>query len=134
MNKFDIALDSARKEWCIVTTPKLAPLVTSKIREKARNIIKKGIKTRVIIDSNTDEATRKLLDRLDHSNKFLEARQISDAFLVPYRIVDEEVWITLTKETESGLPWFLWTDAPNIVKFYKKNFERAWESPAAKSL
>ncbi len=134
MNKFEAALEKAKHEWCIVTTPKLAPKVIDLIRESAKNLKNRGIKTRVIIDSHTDEATRNILDRLGRANDFLITKQSSDAFLVPYRIVDDEVWIQLTKETESGIPWFLWTDSISIFNFYKRNFEESWESSAAKPL
>lgn len=133
-NKFDVAFEKARKDFCIVTTPKLAPRMINIIRERAEILEKRGVKIRVIIESSADEATRNLLDKLDRALDCLIAKQMADAFLVPYRIIDDEVWITLTKETESGTPWFLWTDAPNIVKFYRKNFEKSWESPAAKPL
>ncbi len=134
INKFEAALEKAKHEWCIVTTPKLAPKIIDLIRERAKDLKNRGIKTRIIIDSHTDEATRKILDRLDRGNEFLITKQISDALLVPYRIVDDEVWIQLTKETESGIPWFLWTDSISIFNFYKRNFEESWESPAAKPL
>jgi len=134
-NKFDTSFDRARKQFCVVSTPDLAPNIINIISERARAIAKKGVETRIIIESSVDEATRKFLDKVDRAHDCIIAKQVRDATLVPYRIFDdEEVWISLKKEIKSGTPWFLWTDAPNIVKFYKKSFERLWTSPEAKSL
>lgn len=134
-NRFDAAFENARKEFSVVTTPELAPLVVSKIREQTSALAGRGIRTRVIIDSSADADTKNLLEKLDPTNKFLISKQVSDANLLPYRIFDDrEVLIIITRGDKSGLPYFLWTDAPDIVKFYRKNFERLWKSPAAKPL
>ncbi len=133
--KFDVSFDKARKEFCVVSNPDLAPNITNYISERARSIAKKGVVTRIIIESSVDEATRKFLDKVDRAHDCIIAKQVRDATLIPYRIFDDkEVWISLKKQMQSGTPWFLWTDAPNIVKFYKKSFERLWNSPEAKSL
>lgn len=134
-NNFDSAFEKAKKEFCLVTTPTIAPRTVNLIRERVWSLAKKGVKTRVIIESRVPEATRDLLSKLDREHTSLAAKQVVDASLVPYRIVDDkEVWITLKKETKTGTPWFLWTNSHNIVKFYRKNFEETWNDPNAESL
>ena len=134
-NKLEVSFESADKEFCIVTTPKLAPRITNIISGRINTLGKKGVKTRIIIESHTDEATKNLIEKLDRTHSYLTAKQVPKESLVPYRLLDnKEVWIALTKETESGRPCFLWTDAANIVNFYQKNFEKTWKDPNAKRI
>ena len=135
-NKMDLVFEGASREFCIVTTPRLAPRIIHFISERIKMLAKKGAKTRIIIENSAnDDAASNLFGKLKPINGNVVAKQLFRDSLMPYRIIDgKEIWITLTKETESGRPCFLWTNAPNIVKFYRQNFERAWKDKSSKNL
>jgi sugar-specific transcriptional regulator TrmB len=138
-NVFDLSFENAKEEFNVVTTPELAPYLTRILSERIGLLAKKRIKTRIIVDnpSRDFEKTKRIAHGVQSINSkfFLVIKQLPGTFFPPYRVFDDkEAWIMISKETETGHPCFLWTNAPNVVKFYKENFEKAWNDPKAEVL
>jgi sugar-specific transcriptional regulator TrmB len=138
-NVFDLSFENVKEELNLVTTPELAPYITRILNERIGLLAKKRIKTRIIVDnpSRDFEKTKKIVQGLQSINAkfFLVIKQLPGTFFPPYRVFDDkEAWIMISKETETGHPCFLWTNAPNVIKFYKESFEKAWNDPIAKAL
>ena len=138
-NMFDLSFENTKEEFNVVTTTELAPRLIGLMHERVRLLAKRKIKTKIIIDnpSRDFEKTNRIVQVLQSINsKFsLVIKQLPDTFFPPYRVFDDkEAWIMISKETETGHPCFLWTNAPNVIKFYKESFEKAWNDPIAKVL
>jgi sugar-specific transcriptional regulator TrmB len=138
-NMFDLSFENTKGEFNVVTTTELAPRLIGLMHERVRLLAKRKIKTKIIIDnpSRDFEKPKKIVQGVQSTNSkfFLAIKHLSYATFPPYRVFDDkEAWIMISKETETGAPCFLWTNAPNVVKFYKENFEKAWNDPKAEVL
>ena len=138
-NVFDLSFENVKEELNLVTTPELAPYITRILNERIGLLAKKRIKTRIIVDNPSGDfkKAKKIVQGLQSidSKLFLLIKQLPGTFFPPYRVFDDkEAWIMISKETETGHPCFLWTNAPNVIKFYKESFEKAWNDPIAKVL
>jgi sugar-specific transcriptional regulator TrmB len=138
-NKLALSFAKIRRDWSVVTDLTLAPRLLSVFRERIGVLEARGVETRFIVEnpSGSFEAARTVLDGAfgREEAKCFKVKQTFREAMVPFRLFDgKEVWIVLAKETESGQPCFLWTDSPNIVRFYRQNFEKAWIDPEAQTV
>ena len=79
---------------------------------------------------NQNEQAIETIDRLSYGNTKFEARILEKkGKCYPFRIIDQnQVCITKREKTKSGMPHVIWTNAPNVVGFYKENFEALWKT------
>lgn len=137
-NMFDLSFENVKEEFKVVTTPALAPRIIRILAERIKLLTKRKIKTKIIIDNSAGDIKR--IERIAETlqsvhSKFLVIKQLSNQYFPPYRVFDDkEAWIMINKETETGQPCFLWTNSSNVTRFYKDNFEKAWNDPNAEVL
>ncbi|XHH09796.1 MAG: TrmB family transcriptional regulator [Candidatus Bathyarchaeia archaeon] len=132
-NQADVAFGNALSTCDLVINLDLVKPLLSRLLENAQRHNNRGVKIRLIIESplpleNAFATFQKALPK----NVNLTAKYVNKMQPVPYYVIDQtEVWISMEKETEIGLPRVLWTNGKNIVHFFQESFNEAWNKPNA---
>jgi sugar-specific transcriptional regulator TrmB len=132
-NSVHLTFEKTRTEYDLVTTAELLARMYQHLRENFRLLAKRGAKIRIIVENPNDEnSVNKILEEIKPKVGSFTVKIVNKKKPIPYQIFDnEEVWISMKNSTESGLPCTLWTNGPNLVQFFKENFEKTWHSRAA---
>jgi sugar-specific transcriptional regulator TrmB len=132
-NQAELTFANAISSCDLVVTLDLIKTLMSRLSQNFERFNNSNVKVRLIIESPSPlkDALTSLQNALPKNAK-ITAKYVYKKQPVPYYVIDRtEVWISMDKETEAGLPCVLWTKGKNIVSFFQECFNEAWEKPNA---
>jgi sugar-specific transcriptional regulator TrmB len=130
-NLAELTFENMRTECDLVTNLELITRRMRHFRKHFKKLSTKEVKIRIIVENpNNKELVKRTLEKIRPDRGDFAAKLFYKRRPIPYWIIDnKEVWIRRKKLTEAGLHCTLWTNASNIVQFYKESFEKAWNAP-----
>lgn len=135
-NRADLTFGNVSIECDLVINLGLIKPLMRKLRQNFQQLDRNKVKVRIIVENpSDDELVKKILKRAIPKQADITAKLILKNEAIPYYVIDHnEVWISMEKETESGLPCVLWTNSRNMVKFFQDSFDEAWNNTNAVSV
>jgi sugar-specific transcriptional regulator TrmB len=134
-NRATLTFERVKKECDLFFDFEMINGLTSDLKKRFRKI-DKGVKIRIIIKNVENmKAVMSIIKKISHPNNKIEVKIIQDDGSIPYYIFDQrELWVSMEKKTEIGLPCVLWTNDKNMIKFFQYNFNEAWDTPKANTV
>lgn len=135
-NQAELTFGGAISSLDLVVNLDLIKPLMSRLSQNFERFNNAQVKVRLIIESalpleNAQTALQKALPK----NAIITAKYVNKTKPMPYYVIDQaEVWISMEKETDVGLPCVLWTRGKNIVQFFHESFNEAWGKPNAKKI
>jgi sugar-specific transcriptional regulator TrmB len=132
-NRADVLYEEAKIECNIVASIELLTIRGPNFHERFRKATKNGAIIRLIIEApRNEERIESIVERVRPDSDNFTAKFIISKSPKPFQIIDrEEVWISTTLKSESGIPNVLWSNGKNIVTTYIEHFKRKWNSKKA---
>jgi len=134
-NRATLTFEKVKKECDLLFDFELISGLTNELRKRFSKM-DKGVKIRIII-KNVDDMNeiKNIIKKINPSNKNLTVKAIQDDGSIPFYVFDQrELWVSMEKKTEIGLPCVLWTNDRNMIKFFQYTFNQAWNDPHAKTI
>ena len=134
-NRATLTFEQVKKECDLLFDFELIKGLPTELRKRFRKM-DKGVKIRIIVKNVEDmTAIMNIIKRIDPINKSFTVKVIRDDGSIPFYVFDQrELWVSMEKKTEIGLPSVLWTNDKNMIKFFQFTFNRAWNDPQAKTI
>jgi len=134
-NRATLTFERVKKECDLFFDFEMINGLTSDLKKRFRKM-DKGVKIRIIIKNVENmKAVMNIIKKISQPNNKIEVKIIQDDVAIPYYIFDQrELWVSMEKKTEIGLPCVLWTNDRNMIKFFQYNFNEAWDNPKANTV
>lgn len=131
-NITNLTFENMKTEYDLVTTTEMATRMQEQLHDHLRNLAKRGVKIRIILENPNDEnLAKKILEKIKPKSGNFKAKLLFISNSVPFQIFDrKEVWVSTKKVTKSGLPCGVWTNGRNMVQFFRESFEDTWNNHA----
>ena len=134
-NRADLTFGNATKECNLVINFDLIKPLMYKLRQNFQHLDRNCVKVRILVVNCDYELVKKIFKKIIPEQADIVAKLIQKKQAIPYYVIDRnEVWISMEKLTDSGLPCVLWTNSRNMVKFFQDSFEESWNDPNAISV
>lgn len=132
-NRSNITFGNVSKECNLVINLKLIKPLMNRLQQHFQRLEKNKVKIRIIIENSTnDKMLNTILKTTIPKLADIAVKLIIKKEPVPYYVIDhKEVWISMKKETEAGLPCVLWTKGSHMVQFFDESFNETWNNPNA---
>jgi sugar-specific transcriptional regulator TrmB len=132
-NQAELTFGGAISSCDLVVNIDLIKPLMSRLTQNIERFNQASVKVRLIVETLLPlEEAQAALQKALPKNANITAKYINKTKPMPYYVVDnKEVWISMEKETEVGLPRVLWTNGKNIVEFFHESFNDAWNKSSA---
>lgn len=127
-NQAELTFGGANSSCDLVATVDLIKPLMSRLSQNTERFNNLDVKIRLLIESPLPlEHAQNALHKALPKNAKITAKYVNKTKPMPYYVVDQkEVWISMEKETDAGLPCVLWTKGKNFVEFFQQSFNEAW--------
>ncbi len=127
-NQAELTFGKVIKSCDLVVSLDLIKPLMSRLSGNIERFNNTGVKVRLIIESpSSPEGARTVLQKALPKQADIRAKFVKKTNPIPYYVIDKnQAWISMEKETETGLPCVLWTNGKNIAHIFHEYFEDAW--------
>ena len=133
-NRANISFEKAKKTYDMHVNMDLL-LGVIKVLTLRFLLLNKKLRVRMILENSNRKEALKIIQPLISKNIQFEVKITKPSKSISYYVFDNiELWISLKKTTETGLPQVLWTNDKNIVKFFQESFNVEWNNPKLKTI
>jgi sugar-specific transcriptional regulator TrmB len=135
-NQAELTFGGASLSCDLVVNLDLIKPLMSRLSPNFERFNKANVKVRLVIESHLPiEEAQDALQKALPKNAKITAKYVKKTKPMPYYVIDQaEVWLSMEKETEAGLPCVLWTKGKNFAQFFQGSFNEAWVKPNAKKI
>ncbi len=132
-NRADLTFGNATSSCDLVINLDLIQPLMGTFHHNFKQFSKNNANVRIIIeDPSEPDYVKKIIEKAFSEYANISVKLVYKLQSIPYYIIDRgEVWISMEKKTEIGLPCVLWTNGKNIVQFFQECFNEAWKKPNA---
>ena len=136
INEGDLLYEKAKTECDIVASIELLTIRRSNFHERFLKAINNGAKIRLLLEApRKDKTIEGIAERVRSDSDNFTAKFVICKSPKPFQVIDrEDVWISTSLKSKSGLPCVLWSNGDNIVAIYHEQFERMWNSKKAETM
>ncbi len=132
-NRANLTFGNATSSCDLVINLDLIQPLMCTFHQNFEQFSKNNANVRIIIEDASDlDYVKKIIEKAFSEHTNISVKLVYKLQSTPYYIIDhEEVWISMEKKNEIGLPCVLWTNGKNIVQFFQECFNEAWKKPNA---